>query len=559
MSEPPDDVPGATGERPVAASRRAPAPPAWMRLAVLALGLALFLPGLGARDLWNPDEPRYALVAREMVERGDYLVPHLNGAVYRQKPPLLFWAIAASGGLLGGVGPTAARLPSALAAAGTLLLVFELGRMLFGLRTGWLAAAVLGTAARLLWQGRVGQIDMLLVFLVTLAVYFWVRAHFEGEERLAPLFFAAAGLATLAKGPVGLLPPLLSIVVYLLIRGEREALARLRVGRGLLLWAAVVLAWLVPAAISGGGEYLRALLVDQNVTRYVDPWHHHRPWHYYLRVVPLDFLPWSLLLPSALVVGWRRFTGRRREAFFFALAWAITTVVFFSLSPGKRTVYVLTMYPALALLVAAFVDELAARRPQGRAWIAVPLGLFAGLLAAAALLLPSRLGEIEELALFEPWVGAAAVAVVAALALGALASLIVSLRGRPARAVMVLAASLAAVMVAAFVFVVPQGDRIKSARPLSEKLLGVLAPGDSYAFYPGLDPRFVFYTGRRAEVLESEDELREYLRRGERAWLLIERDDLAGLDALPPLIEVARDADPADGYLLLHPAPAASR
>ena len=107
----------------------------------------LYLPGLGARDLWNPDEPRYGEVAREMRASGRYLVPHYNGRLYTQKPPLMFWAMAASGVLLGELDETAVRLPSALAAIGSVLVVYALGRRLFDRRAGWLAAMAFATSA----------------------------------------------------------------------------------------------------------------------------------------------------------------------------------------------------------------------------------------------------------------------------------------------------------------------------------------------------------------------------------------------------------------------------
>jgi 4-amino-4-deoxy-L-arabinose transferase-like glycosyltransferase len=224
-------------------------------LLVLALlGAVLFLPGLGFRDLWNPDEARYAEVAREMGALGHWAVPYLNGEVYGEKPPLFFWAIAFCGWITGGLNETAARLPSALAAIGCLLLVYRIGERLFGRRAGWLAAAAFATCFKILWQGRFGQIDMMLTALVTLGVWFWVRAWTEERPRLHLLFFLCAGLATLAKGPVGLLPPLLSMVAFLLLTRNTEELKRMRIGWGLLLWAAVVLAWLLPAGLAAGPD-----------------------------------------------------------------------------------------------------------------------------------------------------------------------------------------------------------------------------------------------------------------------------------------------------------------
>ncbi|MFL6290438.1 MAG: ArnT family glycosyltransferase, partial [Thermoanaerobaculia bacterium] len=369
---------------------------AWLAL----LGALLFLPGLGSRDLWNPDEARYAEVAREMRLEGSWSVPRLNGQVYTQKPPLLFWLILASSFLTGGVGEISARIPSALAAIGTILLVFRLGERLFNRRAGWIAAGAFATCFKILWQGRFGQIDMLLTFLVALGVWFWVRGYTENRPGLYPLFFVATGLATLAKGPAGFLPPLLAIVAFLLITKDRAELRRMRIGIGFLIWAAVVLAWLIPAGLSGGREYLDQIVFRQNVTRYADPWHHFQPWYYYLTVIPAEFFPWSFLLPTALVVGWKRV---ERKSYLFALCWMLVTVVFFSLSPAKRDVYILTMYPAMALLVGAALDRIAADagdHPLGRRWAVWPLGLLSviALLIVVALPIAGR-GREEAVAL----------------------------------------------------------------------------------------------------------------------------------------------------------------
>jgi 4-amino-4-deoxy-L-arabinose transferase-like glycosyltransferase len=517
-----------------------------------------------------------------MLERGDLFVPHLNGEVYTQKPPLLFWAIGAASLLTGGVDETSARLPSALAAIGAVLLVFRLGERLFGRRAGFLAAAAFATCAKVLWQGRFGQIDMLLVALVTLAVWCWVRKEFpEGagaagvahspgmssraeardlgggrREAIPYLFFFFAGLATLAKGPVGLLPPLLSILAYRAVAHGRGGLRGLRLGRGLLLWAAVVAAWLLPAALAGGAEYLEQIVLRQNVTRYADPWHHFQPWYYYLTVLPGDFFPWSFLLPAALVVGWREGWLRRRErhAFLFALCWVVVTVLFFSLSSAKRTVYVLTMYPALALLAGAALGRAAAAWPRDRRWIAGSLGALAALcVLLAAAVPPVAARRADEVAVLGGealvWKLTAAVGLLAA---GAVAAWLLALRGRPLLGAAALAAGTAAMALGAFLFVVPAFDVVKSVRPMSRLLLSKLAPGETYGIYPRLDSTFLFYTGRRAVPLEGEEALRRFAARPGRVWLLAQRDDLAKLRGGPlPLVEVARDPDAREGYVLL--------
>jgi 4-amino-4-deoxy-L-arabinose transferase-like glycosyltransferase len=279
------------------------------RLLLVALALAVFLPGIGSRDLWNPDEPRYAEVALEMRATGDWFVPHLNGRVYAEKPPLHFWAIAAAASIPGVPIEVAARLPALLAAIAALLLVAEIGRRLFDPGTGLLAALIFLSASKILWQGRIGQIDMTLTALMLAGLLAFVRGVVERRPELHRWFFFFAGLATLAKGPVGLLPPLAGIVLFAFATGRRQLLADIRLPSGLLIWAAVVLAWLVPAGWSGGREYLATIVLRQNVTRYAEPWHHFQPWYYYLEAVVVDFFPWSFFLPGAVWIGLRRTAG----------------------------------------------------------------------------------------------------------------------------------------------------------------------------------------------------------------------------------------------------------
>jgi hypothetical protein len=522
-------------------------------LLVLALlGSLLFLPALGRRDLWNPDEARYAEVAREMAASGSWAVPVLNGQIYSQKPPLLFWSIAFFGWLRGGLDETAARLPSALSAIGALLLVYCIGERFFGRRAAWMAAAVFITCFRLLWQGRFGQIDMLLTALVALGVWFWVRGYTETRPRLYLLFFLCAGLATVAKGPVGLLPPLLSILTFLGITRNGREIRRMRIDLGLLLWTAVVLAWLVPAGLAAGPDYLRQIVFRQNVTRYANPWHHFAPWYYYLEVLPAELFPWSFLLPTALVVGWKRIEGKEREGFLFSLCWMAVTLLFFTVSPAKREVYILTMYPGMALIVGAALDRITAEWPRWRRWLVIPLGLVAGLLVALTAALPiAGRGRAEAIPLGGDSFVWGLTVILLPLPLGALLAWWFSRSGAVPRAVGALAAGMALAALGISLYALPRFDVFKSARGLSRELVARMAPGETYGIYPRLDSTFLFYTHRFCFDLDSETKLRAFLARPGRVWLLAQRDDFARLKDLPRTVEVARDQDPKEGYLLL--------
>jgi len=529
------------------------------RLGLLLLGLVLFLPGIAGRDLWNPDEPRYAEVAREMRATGDWFVPHLNGKIYSEKPPLLFWLIGAASFATGGVSPVSARLPSALAGICTLFLLFGMARRLFDHRVAWGSVLIFATAGRILWQARVGQIDMLLMSLVTLAMYFFVRGWLDHRSGFFRLFFVAAGLGTLAKGPVGLLPALLSVVVFAWMTRESSRLREVRIGSGLAIWAGVVLLWLVPAAVAGGRSYLETLVIKQNVTRFADPWHHFQPFYYYLTTAPADFLPWAFFLPGALWLGWRRATDQERRGYLFAFCWMTVTVLFFSLSPAKRTVYVLQMFPAMAMIVALSFSEIARSFERLRRFVMLPTALLTLLFAAIPLawfglarFRPDGFARLRaELDPLGPGLLAELALVIALLFAGALTAWILGRRGNPGRVVGALALGMGAASLAAVLLLLPRFDRLKSARALSQKIVESAAPEEPYAIYPRLDPRFVFHTRRFAETPASEAELNAFVQRRGGVWLLISKPALAALKLPLPLVEVARDEERVEGYVLL--------
>lgn len=502
----------------------------------IAIGLAasaIFLPRLGAYSLWNPDEPRYALVAKEMAEAHDPLLPRLNGEPYSQKPPLLFWAIEVAAEVTGGFGETAARLPSALAAIGTTLLAFALGRRLFSERAGWIAAAAFATSVKVVWQGRVGQIDMLLTFFVALAVWAWVRSREEGREGWVWLFWVSAGLGTITKGPVALLPALLSILAFLAVTRDREGLRRLRLAPGLLVYAGVVLAWLVPAVVRAGVWYLDELVLRQTVTRYVNPWHHLHPWHYYLGATAANYFPWTVFLPTAAFVAWKELEGTRRRNALFAGCWAVVTIVFFSVSPAKRDVYVLPMFPAMALLVGASVDRILEIWPGRRRWLEGPLLALAAIASVAAVATPSIFARWPDLTAVVPELAGGTAAALAILALGAAGGWVLARNGRPVPAVASLSVGTATLAFLLAVVLVPRLEPFRSLRPVSDVVTREVPPDEPLGIFPRFEPAIAFYCGRRARVLETEEELRSFVAAPGPDWVLIRGSDLDEIERRP--------------------------
>ena len=333
------------------------------RILLLVLGLVLFLPGLGRHDLWNPDEPRCAEVAREMLETSDFLVPQLNGEPYTQEPPLHFWAIGSISMLLGGLDETAVRLPSALAAIATSVLVYAIALRLFSSRVAWLAALVFMSSYKVLWQGRTGQVGMVLTLWTTLALYAWVRGILEDRPGFYLVFFAALGLATLTRGWEGSIPPVLTMVVFMSISGRLRDLRRLFLGPGILIWFAITLGWLLPAARDRTRRFLEPTGHRADAALVCDRLGSAPPGRVETLVLLLRHRPHGLppmvsFVPNGGLDRLESCPRSSQDAGCLLLSsWIVVTVTLFSLSPVKRSVNVLTIFPAMALVVGFGLDR----------------------------------------------------------------------------------------------------------------------------------------------------------------------------------------------------------
>ena len=357
---------------------------------LIALALLLMATGLGLRDPWPADEPRFALVAQDMLRSGDWLIPRVGGDLYADKPPVFFWMLAASMALTGSVR-IGFLLPSLLAGIGATLLVYDLLRRARGREAALAGAFVLLLTFQFTWQMRNAQIDGVLCFLTTLSLYGLLRHTLLGP---APGWFVAgwavAGIGVITKG-VGFLPLLALVPFAILVRRGWPAAAPAVGSLSLAGLAAMLVAigiWFVPMmlATSAGGDllaYRNEILFQQTVTRYADAWHHHEPvWYYVGKVIPLMWLPLIALLPW-LWPRWRAALRARDTWVAVLLAWVVIVVAFFTASTGKRGLYVLPAVPALAMAAGPWLPELL--RARGTRRLAFALGAaLVGVAAVAA-------------------------------------------------------------------------------------------------------------------------------------------------------------------------------
>jgi 4-amino-4-deoxy-L-arabinose transferase-like glycosyltransferase len=379
----------------------------WQDLAWLALALLLVIgTGLGVRDPWPADEPRFAAIARDMVLSHEWLFPRVGGDLYQDKPPLFFWLLAIGYSITGSV-KASFLIPSFLAAGAVLFLVYDLGRRLVGRAAGLAAGVMVSVTLQFVVTMRGAQIDPLLCLFTTLSLYGLLRHLLLGPSwGWYAIGGLAAGLGVITKG-VGFLPMLLLIPFFAMRAFRWRNLAVIDGGAlGWRWWLAPlamvvgICVWFVPMLLAvashGPGEYTAyrdEILFHQTVGRYAAAWHHVKGWYYFLvEVIPPLWLPWSLLL-FWLVPRYRRAWVERDARVWLPLTWVLLVLLFFSASPGKRGIYIHPAVPALALASLPFLEEVLAKRGvriaslafAALAWIAGVVLLFAPRLIPHAL------------------------------------------------------------------------------------------------------------------------------------------------------------------------------
>jgi 4-amino-4-deoxy-L-arabinose transferase-like glycosyltransferase len=464
---------------------------------LLLIALVILGAGIGLRDPWPSDEPRFTLAAKQMVESGDWLFPHRGSELYADKPPMLMWAEAASFELVRW-WRLAFMLPSLLAGLGTLLLVYDLGRRLWNRRAGLYAAGGLLLAFQFVYQSQRAQIDPLVMFFITAANWGLLRHLLAPPDAGAtrttrwPLYWLGcfcAGLGVITKG-VGFLA-LLMLVPYAwaawrgwdgVVRPGRGAWWRWLLGLAAAL-AAIAL-WLVPMLLVAHvrddnpayAAYVHDILFKQTAKRYADAWHHIHAWWYYLPILLFSWLPLSLLYPGCLPRWWRRLQARDARVL-LPLGWVVLVLLFFSASPGKRDVYILPALPMLALACAPFVDELLPKRwlrVLGLAFIAV---LGAAMLALGGYALGSHAPKVAQFAADHDLADGGAALWWMCVALGVVQlALVAALRLR--RTLWAVCGGMAALWLAWGFWAVPLLNPSSSSSALMAKVRGQLAPGD---------------------------------------------------------------------------------
>jgi 4-amino-4-deoxy-L-arabinose transferase-like glycosyltransferase len=477
------------------------------RTLLLLLCLAVFVPPL-FRGFIDPDETRYAEIIREMVESGDWMVPHLNYVPFVLKPPLLYWFGAGFVKLLG-FHPWVLRLAPLFAAILGVLATYELGAAVASRRTGLMAAAILATSAEYVILAVSLVMDMVFSALLFGAWWtFWQHYATGGRTRFyVALFWLFMALACLTKGPLGGALVIAVTLVFLALRGEWSFASKLRPVMGLAIVAAVNLPWVIclylhdPRLVS---------FLYWRVNRsglYGAVLQREKPFYFYLGAIPEGILPWSLPAIAAIILAAAELVRKGRKTAPAGLVWILCifagVFLVLSISAAKMETYCLPLFPAIAILTARYIDQSENRALWERLLVPVQwLAVAAGVTAFAAF------GAVQThfaLSLRNPVIRVLAVLAIVALAGLVLAS-VAWLRGRFKAAMLIMGATAGVVFPLALIQV-PRLATWRTTRPLCESFrhklaaddLVVLADPNAYSVPLFLERR-VALVGRAAEM-----------------------------------------------------------
>jgi 4-amino-4-deoxy-L-arabinose transferase-like glycosyltransferase len=338
---------------------RSPINSTLMHAAVL---LALALPyciHLGKSSIWDANEAFYAETPREMIATGDYLAPQFNFQPRINKPPLTYYAILGSYKLFG-INEFAVRFPGALAAIGILLFSYGTARSLFNARAALMCAAICATTARIFILARRLPIDILLLFFLTGALYFIVRAIQKDTRARWAWVYLFAALGFLTKGPIAIILPAGALLAWIL--WNRRSRPAIYPAAGAAIFACIALPWYVLVYLAHGWTYIAPFFLRDNLGRYAGEYMGpSRNIFYYFSVYATDFFPWSFLLLAALYHLWR---SRKQErplrslSFGLPLIWCFLIFAVFSLSKNKQEYYIAPLYPAAAVVLSGILNKL---------------------------------------------------------------------------------------------------------------------------------------------------------------------------------------------------------
>lgn len=469
---------------------------AWQIIALIAVSLVMFLLRAGTLPLMDPDESRCALITAEMQRTGDWIVPHLKGVVYPDKPAAFFWLAAAAEKLTGNA-ELGGRLVSALAAVAAVLVTYLFASRLFGATAGLLAGLILATSGEFLFIARWFRMDMAFAAAMWAALWwFWRHENRfaadagKGYRRQGWLgFYFFCAVATLFKGPAGLVLPALVIISYLVATRQARRIAEFLFVPGIGLYLLVAAPWYVAISLREP-NYLYDFFIRQNLYRYVggDTLGHHWPGILYVPILLAGLLPWTVYLLAVIKKYFPRRLAHLADRRADTMLWltAFVTVLFFSLSSTKLASYIVPAFPPLAILTGRLIGEWLENRSPDKAVENAGRALAAILLTMLLL----SVGLEIYLESIDLWI---VVPVICIIAAGW--QMIKAVRsGQRSRFILWAFAGVIVIMLFLFGHTAEAVYELKSTRILARQVPADVAGRCRICFFPQEELSFIFYT-----------------------------------------------------------------
>jgi 4-amino-4-deoxy-L-arabinose transferase-like glycosyltransferase len=452
-------------------------------LFILALGAAFFGAFLGSYHFITPDEGRYPEVAREMLMSRHFITPHLNGIAFLDKPILYYWLEAAMMHLFGVTEWSVRLVPAFFGLLGGVL-VYWAGYELYCRKTAILAAVLLMTSLLYFFSAHYADMDLMVVVLLSGALWLFIMGiqYPMGRRRRAYLWgaYAFAAFAFLTKGMMGLVFPGMIILVWMLLLNEWKVLAKMYIPTGLLLFFCIIFPWLIVVQHKNS-EFFYYFFVVQQFSRFVSKhFNMQQSVFYYIPVILLGFMPWTVFLFQALIakVRWMSAHWKQSRTELFIFLWPLLIFIFFSIPHSKIVGYIVPVFPPLALIVANYLTVRWKQLPGSRGLkIASVLYFIFAILVVIAIIVAAHLPKLVTQGSF-----AFLCALSVIIFSGALLTMILSFVQK--RFKLTFMAMLLTTIVFSVVAVASFSTyQLKTVKPLAMRINHIIKPGDIVVAY----------------------------------------------------------------------------
>jgi 4-amino-4-deoxy-L-arabinose transferase-like glycosyltransferase len=479
----------------------------------LIVSVVIMFFSLGHRALWDPDESRYAEIAREILVLHDWVTPHLNFLLYFEKPMMFMWLEAVSFKLFG-ISESSAHVIPLLTALGGAALVGLMAWKLWGRRSGLIASLILVTSLMYFFLACAVDINMPLTLFITSAMVFFWLGHSEKKTGYFLISWASMALAVLTKGPIGIMLPAGAICLYILLSRQFSLIKESKPISGILLFLVVTLPWYILVCLRNP-DFFSFFFVNQNLQRFAVSHEHNQPFFYFFLVILGGALPWTLLLPSAIKELWHKTMPKE---ILYILVWFSLIFFFFMPSKSKLATYILPCFPPISLILAYTLKA----SPKKGGW-----PLYAACILWACLGIPLMFFPI----LASHGVNLSSTGVAPIIQEGPMLSAIIlsgvfigAWLGRKFDVVAGLAVLSISLMIIAIAFS-PQWDARRSTKYLVEDL-----PASAKLFaYRDYNQSSTFYSKRQVGMVESKGELAFGINHNRTKGVIITLDELAAL------------------------------